>query len=232
LYSYSINNPVNKSDQSGLCSIPAGLQPGQTGVCIEAFIAAEKVKDSGSFWVHGDNRSFSGIDFNLTNRAQVDIIVDGLNVLERTTPATTKISVVTVAGTELGGELVEATISHKGTASSQISGVENMDGSIDFSVEMTALHGFAFIPFTPQGRIQMDLDFSLDPQGQLSLVSAFSKAYPSVAAYSYTIDSNGEVHVSRYFESPETSPDALLGAPVQVYPEVDYGDFGSDEFWP
>ncbi|MFN0140404.1 MAG: RHS repeat domain-containing protein [Pyrinomonadaceae bacterium] len=70
---YVRNNPINLIDPSGLCDAPAGLKPGQVGICFEAFIKASRIGPGGIG--HGDGRTFSGDDASLTARVTVWAIV-------------------------------------------------------------------------------------------------------------------------------------------------------------
>jgi RHS repeat-associated protein len=69
-YTYALNAPLHLVDAEGNCSAPAGLKPGQTGVCIETFIAAPRIGGVGL----GDNRTFSSTGG--TYRFRVDVRVD------------------------------------------------------------------------------------------------------------------------------------------------------------
>jgi len=69
-YAYGLNNPLKNVDVGGNCSAPAGLHGGQTGVCVEAFIAAPRIGGIGL----GDNRTFN--PNGGTYRFRVDVRVD------------------------------------------------------------------------------------------------------------------------------------------------------------
>ena len=60
-------------DSSGKCSVPTGLQKGQVGICIEAFIASKRVP--GHEVGLGDGRAFNGNNPGLTSKIQVQIIL-------------------------------------------------------------------------------------------------------------------------------------------------------------
>ncbi|MBX7062313.1 MAG: hypothetical protein K1X52_11700 [Pyrinomonadaceae bacterium] len=68
-YVYTMNRPLVLTDPSGMCTPPAGLKPGQVGLCFEAFIAAPRIGPGGIG--HGDGRTFSGNDPKLTARVTV-----------------------------------------------------------------------------------------------------------------------------------------------------------------
>jgi RHS repeat-associated protein len=70
-YTYVRNNPMRYVDPDGRCSKPADQKEGETGVCIEAFIADNWFRGI----ARGDNRRFSGADSKLTARSRVKVTV-------------------------------------------------------------------------------------------------------------------------------------------------------------
>jgi len=177
-YAYGLNNPMRNIDVGGRCSAPAGLSKGQTGVCVEAFIAAPRIGGIGL----GDNRTFSSSGG--TYRFRVDIRVD---------PGTNgKVSINSDAAmSKVGFE--SAGVSLRGKGEAQIGAVTTDEsGNRQFDVTGTAINGFE--RFTgglagPSGDIQFDLSFTATPGGAVSLDLAQSRTFPSLEIYTY--DSNG-----------------------------------------
>ncbi len=71
-YAYVQWNPLKLVDHNGKCAAPAGLEAGQVGVCVEAFIAAPHIFGFGL----GDDRTFARNDRDLTARVSFKAIID------------------------------------------------------------------------------------------------------------------------------------------------------------
>jgi hypothetical protein len=93
-YAYVENNPVYNTDPTGKCSPPKGLEAGQVGVCIDAFIAAARLGGVG----FGDNRQFTSNDSDMTARVSFKAIFDagsGRVVEQSLRPGVTKVGILT-----------------------------------------------------------------------------------------------------------------------------------------
>lgn len=84
-YSYIVSNPLRFITGYGLATPPTGLEPGQVGICFEAFIAAAKLGPGGIG--HGDGRGHNGNNRMLTARVTVWAIIwtDSQDVYKSTT---------------------------------------------------------------------------------------------------------------------------------------------------
>jgi len=176
-YAYALNAPLHLVDTGGNCSAPAGLKPGQTGVCIEAFIAAPWIGGIGL----GDNRSFSASGG--TYRFRVDVRVDP--------GASGNISInKDAAMSQVGTSSLN--IGLRGTGDAHIGAViPDEQGNRQFDVTGEAINGFQrFTGLGPQGPIQFGLSFTATPSGSVSLDMAQGTTYPSLEIYTY--DSNGK----------------------------------------
>lgn len=124
-------------DLNGKCSKPANLKEGETGVCIEAFIASKTIGGIGK----GDNRTFTGTDPSKTQRVRVDITIapgrDGaIN------------STVTTARSET---LIPGVSAQGHTEMIPVSVTTDAQGNRNFEVDFTAINGFAGLPGAPAG---------------------------------------------------------------------------------
>ena len=195
-YAYGLNNPLKNVDVGGHCSAPAGLKGGQTGICVEAFIAAKTINGIG----RGDGRTFSPTDG--TYRFRVDVRVDP--------GANGNISVNTDAGRS--GVMIKG-LGFKGDGTAALSSVTTDDsGNRTFTVSGSAVNGEQFInkyvPFfnpAPVGDINFDLTFTVTPAGQVTLDKADSRAFPSLEIYSY--DSSGALKQNVFTFSERNSND-------------------------
>jgi RHS repeat-associated protein len=206
-YAYGLNNPLKNIDVGGHCSAPAGLKGGQTGICVEAFIAAKTINGIG----RGDGRTFSPTDG--TYRFRVDVRVDP--------GANGNISINTDTGRS--GVIVKG-LGFKGEGTATVSGSATDDsGNRTFTVSGTAVNGEQFInqyvPFfnpAPQGDISFDLKFTVTPGGEVTLDKAESRTFPSLEIYNY--DSSGAV-TQKVLTFPEqnsndlTKPKQCIGGP-------------------
>jgi hypothetical protein len=77
------------------------------------------------------------------------------------------------------------------------------DGSMSFSVTMSALNGHSNVPLPGLDQtIDMQLGFSVSPDGSVTLLGGVRDGYPSVGIYSY--DPSGDViYIKKLYEGPE-----------------------------
>lgn len=174
-YSYVQNNPVNLIDPSGKCSAPAGTKGGAVGICIEAFIAADRLKPMGGIG-HGDNRGHSATE-DLTYRVRADVVLNE----SRTTVSLTSDSGVSVVGWG------PATVSNPGKDQTGITDGPAADdqGNVTFTVTTSAVNGFAALPGAPKESIDASFTFQVGADGNVSLTSFEHDGYPSYGVYAY-----------------------------------------------
>jgi RHS repeat-associated protein len=178
-YTYGLNNPIRYVDTGGECASPA-LGSGQVGICIESYIQAARLGKFGTkeWFAHGDNRGPVANDPNATFRTQTLVTVDlsSMTASEHTKP---------------GISVVSFNPSQKGWA---IGGIPDSSqyvddrGNLHFEVDVRGLNGFAAngSSAAPQGWIEMQFYFLVDPKGTVVLLEAKSKTYPSVSVFSYS----------------------------------------------
>ena len=183
-YAYGLNNPLKNVDVGGNCSVPAGLQGGQTGVCVEAFIAAPRIGGVGL----GDNRTFN--PNGGTYRFRVDVRVDP--------GAAGGVSVNKDAGfSKVGTESIN--FGRRGTGDVTLGPIRTDDsGNRHFEVTGTAQNGFEAV--NSLGTISFDLNFTATPDGTVTLDKAMGTTFPSIEAFSY--NSSGQV-TGNLLNSPE-----------------------------
>jgi RHS repeat-associated protein len=174
-YAYGLNNPIKNVDVGGNCSAPAGLQGGQTGVCVEAFIAAPRIGGVGL----GDNRTFNSNGG--TYRFRVDVRVDS--------GSTGAVSINKDVGfSKVGTESLN--FGRRGTGDATLGPVTTDDnGNRHFEVTGTAQNVFEAI--NNLGTISFGLKFTATPDGTVTLDKATGTTFPSIEAYSY--NSSGQV---------------------------------------
>jgi RHS repeat-associated protein len=187
-YAYVMNNPINRNDPDGKCSKPA-TSDGQVGICIEGFIATQKVGFLGLG--RGDNRTFAANDASKTNRVQVQLVVD---TKSGKIVATTRAAESTAA---VGSKVFA---SGQGTASTTLSNATRQsDGTITFTSQTTAMNGLAGAPGAPKDSIDFKFNIAVTPGGNIGLTSGGrTDGYPSIGAYGYAHGSTVKL-----FESPE-----------------------------
>ena len=153
-YGYGLENPLRNIDQDGHCSAPAGLSSGQTGVCVEAFIAAPRIGGIGL----GDNRSFDSNGGGY--RMRVDVRIDpGRNG---------NVSINKDVGYSKVG-FQDLNFGSRGDGNAHLLGpvTTDDDGNRHFEVTGWAENGFEDINHL--GTIRFDLHFTASPEG-LSLI--------------------------------------------------------------
>ena len=195
-YAYTLNNPLRLVDLNGKCSKPANLKEGETGVCIEAFIASKTIGGIGK----GDNRTFTGTDPSKKQRVRVDItIAPGKDGAINTTVTTARSETIIGLSAQGHTEMIPVGVT------------TDAQGNRNFEVNFTAINGFAGMPGAPAGAIKADLNFSVTPNGQVSLDSGNSSitGFPSFGVYSYSTGANGQPQVKSLVEAKEKDPSYL-----------------------
>jgi len=170
-YTYGLNNPLKFVDPTGRCSKPTGQKEGETGICIEAFIAKSWFKLIG----RGDGRTFSGNDASQTARSRIKLTVDGKgNVTSQNVESAR--SGVLVKGMGLQGDTV-AKVESKG----------NGEGSVSLHVSLWGRNGEAGIPGGPRGVLEGNFNLNISKDGTVTFLNQGSSAttFPSWGIYSY-----------------------------------------------
>jgi len=178
-YAYALNNPLSMIDPNGECSQPAGLQPGQIGVCIDLYIASPTVGVGACpvFCGLGDNRGPVGNDPNASYRVEYSIIYDPQNGFA-TRDVTTSPSHVEILGLDA---------SSTGDTTGPVDMVANSDGSVTVSIDTASVNGFAdFSMFgAPADPILLDMSLTISPDGTVSIDGGERSAFPSIEAWTY-----------------------------------------------
>jgi RHS repeat-associated protein len=202
-YSYGLNNPIRYLDIGGKCASPA-VGSGQVGICIESYIQANRMGSFGTknWFGYGDNRGPIANDPSATYRTQTLVTVDlkSMTVSENTTPGISQVMFLpSKQGLAIGGIPDNSVY------------MDN-DGNLHFEVDVRGLNGFAASgnKLAPQGWIEMQFDFLVDPDGTVFLLEAKSKSYPSVSVYSY---SHGQT--TDLFQQNESGNPDDLNKPMQ-----------------
>lgn len=193
-YAYSLNNPANRVDPDGRCSVPHGLRQGQVGLCIESFIASATIGGIG----RGDHRTFAANNPNLTYRIQTQLIVDpqGGRIVAMNPTA----GISGVIGKNWGG---------RGTNESTIANASASSNGLSFTLNASGTNWWHWAPGAPKGSIMWHLNFHVSPAGGVDIAAGSSiSAYPSTAIYAYQMNSTGLV-IDHLYTHDETTPDAL-----------------------
>jgi hypothetical protein len=199
-----MNNPINRSDPSGNCSKPAGVDKDTVGICVEGFIAARKLNGVGD----GDNRTFAANNATKTNREQVQILVNTKTgvITAKTTAAKSTASI---------GPILLAR--GQGTATTTLSNAARQsDGTITFSAQTTALNGLANLPGAPKDTIDYKFNFVVTLAGKVGLApGGMTDGFPSIGAYAY--QANGST-VRLYEHSEHQAADLAFPMEVSIPP--------------
>ncbi|MEK6300492.1 MAG: RHS repeat-associated core domain-containing protein [Acidobacteriota bacterium] len=211
-YTYSLNSPVRNVDPDGRCSSPS-LKNGQAGICIEAFIAASRLRVVGK----GDDRGFNGNDNlgKLTARARVDLVITpGVGIdSQRVSAGRSEVNVPGVLS-----------IGRQGTATAPISNEKvAADGTLSFTVTVTAENGFKGVFGAPGEAIDIRINFIVTADGKVGIgPDSIRDGYPSLGVYSYNLESGvvlstgiGGVTTTVLAEEPE-GRNADLAPPMEV----------------
>lgn len=210
-YAYVLNRPLAMIDRSGDCAVPSGLQPGQTGICVEAYIASRVLCKLGCLiGGFGDGRGRSGADASLTNRVQVDLIVSknekGVNQVAWTTKTNYSVAFqLIVTGPNILPPL-------QSSATTEVTNIRtDSDGTVRFNLSVTAVNGFTAsgLPGGPSD-IQFDFNIAVTPDGKVVVEGGAAKTYPTIDVFGYTKDNHGNTTVQDDIPTrPEQSPDDL-----------------------
>ncbi len=195
-YGYSAGSPLKYVDPNGKCAVPAGLQEGQVGICIEAFIAAKRIAGIG----FGDNRSFRANDPNTTARLSYKAVIDP--------PSGTILKESKQPGVSRVGLTEKLSIGLRGTMDVTGGSAQSSKGT-RFSLYLSGKNGFAAI--NTLGAIGVLANFNVDRSGGVTAGDASaSKGYPSVEGYAYKIV-QGELVIQVLFQQREKTSDELNG---------------------
>lgn len=217
-YAYVLNNPLAMIDKSGNCSVPTGLQPGQTGICVEAYIKSRVLCKLGCLiGGFGDGRGRSGTDATLSNRVQTDIIVTRNNDGSVNVAATTKVnfSVAFQAIVAFPAALILPPA--QGTATTEITNVvAGSDGSVRFTLSVTAANGYTANGLPGPSDIQFEYNVLVTPEGKVEYEGGAAKTYPTIDIWGYTMDDNGHAPAQDVRNFPEKDPSDLEKPKVAV----------------
>jgi RHS repeat-associated protein len=196
-YAYVEGNPMKLIDLNGRCAVPAGLQPGQVGICLESFIAAPHIGVIGL----GDNRSFAVNDPKTTFRTSLRVLVD---------PKSGKMKGTLKAGES---DILFRGFGRFGTATlEQASGLAQ-NGSHVYLLYITGSNGLSAL--NAFGQIGFTVNMKLDSTGVLTIdPSSKTKGFPSIEGFAYRII-EGALVTQILFTVPEQVPSKLKG-PMDV----------------
>jgi RHS repeat-associated protein len=205
-YTYALNNPVNRVDPDGNCSVPTGLSQGQVGICIESFIASLTVGGIG----RGDHRTFAANDPELKNRMQTQLIVDPS--AQRILGMDRSAGVSGVILKSFGGE---------GSNNSTITDIASGTSGLSFTLTASGTNWWRDnFNVGPKGSIMWNLKFEVSKSGAVGIAKGSAiTGYPSTAIYAYRITPAGLV-VDTLLEHNETTTKDLgvLGWPLASFP--------------
>jgi len=203
-YAYTRNNPLAYTDPNGRCSAPAGLSKGNVGICIEAFIASPTIKGIG----RGDNRDFAPNDPSKTNRIQVQGLFSRSAFAWNThlEPSANRSQLV------IGGR------GWQGTITVDPKQTVDKEGNLHLQLKITGESGLAGVPGAPEGKIQINVNLIVTPDGRVGIEGGERTMYPSTGIYVYTMGADGKPAVATLGEGRETVPEALTQPLVPIQP--------------
>ena len=188
-------------DPNGRCSKSTNQKEGETGICIEAFIAQDWF---GTLWLgRGDQRGFSGTDSSLTARSRIKLTVDKNGKITSKEVESAR-SGIGVKGMGLRGDT-------EGTAAAQPQG----NGSTSLHVDLWGRNGEAFMaPIAPSGVLEGHFNFNVSASGRVDLVNTGSSVtgFPSWGMYAYP--ASGGVQTVK--EIPENKIEDLQKPPRPI----------------
>jgi len=199
-YAYASNNPTTLVDVEGRCAAPA-VSGGQVGICVESFIRTRFLPGRFNHLVLalGDNRGPNphGGGFRTQTLLRVD-------------PATQSVSIVSHAP----GMSCTLFGCYQGTNKSSLSKVtHDSKGNTYFTLTVDGENGYEAngVPLAPTGTIGLQVSFKVDAKGNVTVLDAETKGYPSMSIYSY--DSAG--NVERGWQQPESGIINDLNGPLK-----------------
>jgi len=202
-YAYTRNNPLAYTDPNGRCSAPAGLSKGNVGICIEAFIASPTIKGIG----RGDNRDFAPNDPSKTNRIQVQGLISRSDFAWNTTLKPKASDSHLLIGPGFPGKI---TVDPNQRV--------DKEGNLHLQLQITGDNGLAGVPGAPEGKIQININLIVTPDGRVGIEGGDRTAYPSTGIYVYTMGADGKPAVATLGEGRETVPEALTQPLVPIQP--------------
>jgi hypothetical protein len=235
-YPYTRNSPLVYVDSNGHCSVPAGLQKGQVGICIEAFIARPRLGTMGIG--KGDGRGFTAHDGSKTARMRAILIVDprageitgttqvrdseaGYGAFSTSDKARGKILVsgqtnANARSKSLGNTTVTVSFVD-GANGFQNRGEDVRDNSRS---PIGAAIGSAIVAMAPKGTIDGGATIEIagsESNPVVNATSAEGRPFPSYAGYAYYYGADGKLVTQRLFEEFEGQPEELV-EPVRKIP--------------
>lgn len=179
-YAYASNNPTTLVDVEGRCAAPA-VSGGQVGICVESYIRTRFLPgvEGHLAFAFGDNRSPNphGGSFRTQTLLRVD-------------PATHVVSLVSKSA----GMSCAIRGCYQGTNKSSLGKVtHDSKGNTYFTLTVDGENGYEANGKwgAPTGTIGIQVSFKVDAKGNVTVVDAETKGYPSMSIYSY--DSAGNV---------------------------------------
>ncbi len=246
-FSYVLNNPLQFVDPTGECIAPT-LQKGQVGICLEAFIATKTVGTGGlgrgdgrSF--NGNNEYLSarvmvtavvstidngngGVQVKWNTavwpseiRAEVTLTDNGRIDL----PDGSRYSSTMEVGTSFQGsaEGSGAVISNNNRTGED----EDFGSGVDITVSIANGKNGAQLSSNPiiraaapAGTIDGSITLQISGAGNVKGLSAEGRPFPSYAAYSYTLGSDGKTIITKeHLKQVEIPPVSNLTKPVEPF---------------
>jgi RHS repeat-associated protein len=197
-YAYVRNNPLSKNDPDGHCGAPAGLKPGQTGVCVASYIQTKWFKAPGRGDGRGPNPNGG------TSRVESRIVVD-------TQQHTATQTYDHVGRSGIGGQDVGL----KGSGGSTVSSTQSdKEGNTYFQVSQHGESAMKSLTFglVIDGTIDNHLNLAVTPDGKVGVdPGSTARDFPSLEVYSYSMDDKGNVTSTQILDRREASPNDKNG---------------------